>query len=84
MAQEVPKKQRAMVMEEMGGPVDYKQIPATAPKPGPDEVLVNIKYSGVCQTDLYAINGDWPLATKLPLVGRHEGAGMAVARDEMV
>ncbi|EXK23378.1 hypothetical protein FOMG_19842 [Fusarium oxysporum f. sp. melonis 26406] len=29
--------------------------------PGPDEVLVNVKYSGVCHTDLHAIMGDWPL-----------------------
>jgi D-arabinose 1-dehydrogenase-like Zn-dependent alcohol dehydrogenase len=46
--------------------------------------LVNIKYSGVCHTDLHAVNGDWPLATKLPLVGGHEGAGVVVARGELV
>lgn len=53
-------------------------------KPGPDEVLVNIKYSGVCHTDLHAVNGDWPLPTKLPLVGGHEGAGVVVAKGELV
>lgn len=47
-------------------------------------MLVNIKYSGVCHTDLHAVNGDWPLATKLPLVGGHEGAGVVVARGELV
>jgi len=46
--------------------------------------LVNIKYSGVCHTDLHAVNGDWPLDTKLPLVGGHEGAGVVVARGELV
>lgn len=60
----------------------YKKIPVQ--KPGPDEVLVNIKYSGVCHTDLHAVNGDWPLATKLPLVGGHEGAGVVVARGSLV
>ena len=60
----------------------YKKIPV--PKPGPDEVLVNIKYSGVCHTDLHAIKGDWPLDTKIPLVGGHEGAGVVVARGELV
>lgn len=54
------------------------------PKPGPDEVLVNIKYSGVCHTDLHAVNGDWPLPTKLPLVGGHEGAGVVVAKGDLV
>ncbi|KAL8945864.1 MAG: hypothetical protein Q9222_007656 [Ikaeria aurantiellina] len=82
MAQNIPDKQWAMVIEKTGGPVDYKQIPV--PKPGPDEVLVNIKYSGVCHTDLHAVNGDWPLPTKLPLVGGHEGAGVVVARGELV
>ena len=56
----------------------------TVPKPASDEVLVNIKYSGVCHTDLHAVNGDWPLPTKLPLVGGHEGAGVVVARGELV
>lgn len=65
-----------------GGKVEYKQIPVQ--KPGPDEVLVNIKFSGVCHTDLHAVNGDWPLDVKLPLVGGHEGAGVVVARGELV
>lgn len=47
-------------------------------------MLVNIKYSGVCHTDLHAVNGDWPLATKLPLVGGHEGAGVVVALGSLV
>lgn len=54
------------------------------PKPGPDEVLVNVKFSGVCHTDLHAMMGDWPLPVKLPLVGGHEGAGVVVQRGELV
>jgi alcohol dehydrogenase, propanol-preferring len=42
-------------------------------------VLVKIYFSGVCHTDLYAMNNDWPLPRKLPLVGGHEGAGVVVA-----
>jgi propanol-preferring alcohol dehydrogenase len=53
-------------------------------KPGPDEVLINIKYSGVCHTDLHALNGDWPLERKFPLVGGHEGAGIVVALGSLV
>lgn len=78
----IPTEQWAQVVEQTGKPVVYKKIPVQ--KPGPDEVLVNIKYSGVCHTDLHAVNGDWPLATKLPLVGGHEGAGIVVARGELV
>jgi D-arabinose 1-dehydrogenase-like Zn-dependent alcohol dehydrogenase len=35
-------------------------------------------------SDLHAVNGDWPLATKLPLVGGHEGAGVVVAKGSLV
>jgi len=82
MAPSVPSKQMAMVIEKTGGPVQYKEIDVQ--KPGPDEVLINIKFSGVCHTDLHAVNGDWPLATKLPLVGGHEGAGVVVAKGDQV
>jgi len=82
MAPEVPKRQMAQVIEKTGGPVEFKEIDVQ--QPGPDEVLVNIKYSGVCHTDLHAVNGDWPLPTKLPLVGGHEGAGIVVAKGDLV
>jgi propanol-preferring alcohol dehydrogenase len=82
MAPSIPSKQMAMVIEKTGGPVQYKEIDVQ--KPGPDEVLINIKFSGVCHTDLHAVNGDWPLATKLPLVGGHEGAGVVVAKGDQV
>ncbi|ORY70434.1 zinc-binding dehydrogenase [Pseudomassariella vexata] len=81
-ASDVPKEQWAQVVEQKGGPVVYKKIPVA--EPGPDEVLINIKYSGVCHTDLHAMNGDWPLPVKLPLVGGHEGAGVVVARGSLV
>ena len=54
------------------------------PTPKPNEILINVKYSGVCHTDLHAWKGDWPLATKLPLVGGHEGAGVVVAKGANV
>jgi len=82
MAPSIPDKQWAQVIEKTGGPIDYKEIDVQ--KPGPDEVLVNVKYSGVCHTDLHAVNGDWPLPTKLPLVGGHEGAGVVVSRGDLV
>lgn len=82
MATQIPQKQWAQVIEKTGGEIQYKEIPVQ--KPGSDEVLVNIKYSGVCHTDLHAWQGDWPLPTKLPLVGGHEGAGVVVATGELV
>jgi propanol-preferring alcohol dehydrogenase len=82
MAPQIPEKQWAQVIEKTGGEITYKEIPVQ--KPASDEVLVNIKYTGVCHTDLHAWQGDWPLDTKLPLVGGHEGAGVVVARGELV
>lgn len=37
----------------------------------------------VVHSDLHALKGDWPLATKLPLVGGHEGAGIVVAMGSL-
>ena len=78
----IPKTQKAMVFETDGGPYKLKDIPV--PTPAEDEILVNIKYSGVCHTDLHAWKGDWPLHTKKPLVGGHEGAGVVVAKGSNV
>ncbi|ODV88641.1 hypothetical protein CANCADRAFT_27660 [Tortispora caseinolytica NRRL Y-17796] len=78
----IPKMQKAMVFDKPNGPLEYRDIPV--PTPGPDEILVNVKYSGVCHTDLHAWHGDWPLDTKLPLVGGHEGAGVVVAAGNLV
>ncbi|EWZ34042.1 chaperonin 10-like protein [Fusarium oxysporum Fo47] len=79
---EIPKEQWAQVLEKPGGLVVHKKVPVHMP--GPDEVLVNVKYSGVCHTDLHAMMGDWPLKRKMPLVGGHEGAGVVVAKGELV
>ncbi|CCC08641.1 hypothetical protein SMACR_05994 [Sordaria macrospora] len=78
---DIPKEQWAQVIEK-DGVLTFKKIPV--PTPGHDEVLVNIKYSGVCHTDLHALNNDWPLPRKTPLVGGHEGAGVVVKKGELV
>lgn len=84
---DIPKEQKGVIFAQSGAPLEYKTIPV--PQVGHDEVLVNIKYTGVCHTDLHAWKGifsvfstdigDWPLKTKPNLVGGHEGAGIAVA-----
>ena len=78
----IPEMQWAQVAEKIGGPLVYKQIPV--PKPGPDQILVKIRYSGVCHTDLHAMMGHWPIPVKMPLVGGHEGAGIVVAKGSLV
>ncbi|EOD46593.1 putative alcohol dehydrogenase 1 protein [Neofusicoccum parvum UCRNP2] len=81
-APQVPKRQMAQVVETVGAAPVYKEIDVA--EPGPDEVLINIKFTGVCHTDLHAMQGDWPLPVKMPLVGGHEGAGYVVKKGELV
>ncbi|CAI8495024.1 unnamed protein product [Hanseniaspora opuntiae] len=82
MSPQIPETQKAIVFYKNGGELTYEDI--KTPKPKPDEILINIKYSGVCHTDLHAWKGDWPLDVKLDpyLVGGHEGAGVVVAIGE--
>ncbi|KAK3996224.1 putative alcohol dehydrogenase [Cladorrhinum sp. PSN332] len=77
----IPKDQMAQVIE-ADKAMTFKRIPV--PTPGPDQVLIHIAYSGVCHTDLHALNNDWPLPRKTPLVGGHEGAGTIVALGSLV
>jgi len=71
MAPQIPETQWAQVFEKTGGEIKYKQIPVA--KPASDEVLVNVKFSGVCHTDLHAWQGDWPLvrSSNDPILLKH-------------
>ncbi len=42
--------------------------------PGPDEVLIDVQYAGLCRSDLHEIEGVWP-ATCPTLLG-HEASGV--------
>lgn len=64
---------KAAVVHQFGDPLQIEERPI--PEPGEGEVLVRIQASGVCHTDLHAVEGDWPVKPKLPLVPGHEGVG---------
>ena len=57
---------RAAVAREFGAPLTIEELPV--PRPGPGEVLVKIEATGVCHTDLHAVDGDWPVKPALPLI----------------
>ncbi|WP_280232763.1 Zn-dependent alcohol dehydrogenase [Nocardia cyriacigeorgica] len=42
--------------------------------PGPDEVLVDVHYAGLCRSDLHEIEGVWPASC--PTVLGHEASGV--------
>jgi S-(hydroxymethyl)glutathione dehydrogenase/alcohol dehydrogenase len=62
----------AAILWEQGQPLSVE--PAELDRPGPGEVLVELKAAGVCHSDLHPARGDWP--AKTPLVLGHEGAGI--------
>ena len=66
---------RAAVLEETGGELGIHEL-ELAP-PGPGEVQVRLLASGVCHSDLNAIDGT--AETRCPAVLGHEGAGLVEA-----
>src|SRR5581483_2753685 len=42
--------------------------------PGPEEVLIDIHFAGLCRTDLHEMQGVWP--TTYPTVLGHEASGV--------
>jgi alcohol dehydrogenase len=70
---------KAAVLHEMGRPRPYANSKpltieeVTLDPPGPDELLIKIKATGLCHSDLSVVNGDRPRPT--PMVLGHESAG---------
>ena len=53
------------------------------PAPGPNDVAIDIKYCGMCHSDLHAVNGDWGI-NKHPMAPGHEVAGVVTSVGNMV
>ncbi len=47
---------RAMVFEEVGGPLRERELPV--PEPGPGQLLLKVRACGVCRTDLHLLDGE--------------------------
>ncbi|MDY0039215.1 MAG: zinc-dependent alcohol dehydrogenase family protein [Desulforhabdus sp.] len=74
-------KMRAMVLEKLGEPLCFKELPV--PQPSPQQVLVRVHACGVCRTDLHIVDGDLT-DPKLPLILGHEIVGTVVGLGENV
>lgn len=73
----IPQTMKAAVVTELGKPLDIREHPV--PQIGVGQVLVRVRASGVCHTDLHAAMGDWPVKPTAPFIPGHEGAGEIVA-----
>ena len=71
------KTMKAAVVEKFGEPLVVREVPI--PTPGPGQALVQVFATGVCHTDLHAVDGDWPVKPMMPLIPGHEGAGIVAA-----
>jgi propanol-preferring alcohol dehydrogenase len=76
----MPKYMKAAVIKEFGKPLEIrKDVPV--PEPGVGELLVRIKASGVCHTDVEVMMGAWaPIVEAVKAAGvtipGHEGVGV--------
>ena len=66
---------KAAVATKAGAPLTIETVQLGGPRAG--EVLVEIKASGVCHTDLFTLSGDDPEGI-FPAILGHEGAGVVV------
>lgn len=73
---------KAAVVHQFGAPLQIEEVAVKAP--GRNQVLVKVVASGVCHTDLHAVEGDWPVKPKMPLIPGHEAVGYVVALGEGV
>jgi propanol-preferring alcohol dehydrogenase len=73
---------KAAVAHQFGAPLSIDDVPLPALKAG--SVLVKVAASGVCHTDVHAVDGDWPVKPGLPFIPGHEGAGVVAAVGEGV
>jgi alcohol dehydrogenase, propanol-preferring len=73
----ITKTMKAAVVHEFGKPLTIEEVPV--PTVGQGQILVKIAATGVCHTDLHAVDGDWPFKPKPPFIPGHEGVGHVVA-----
>lgn len=71
---------KAGIVKQFGKTIDIEHT--DKPKPGKHEALVRLISTGVCHTDLHALEGDWPVKPSPPFIPGHEGVGEVVELGE--
>lgn len=77
----IPERMLAMVLKEQKKPLELKEV--AVPKPGPEQVLIQVHACGVCRTDLHILDGELT-EPKLPLIIGHQIVGEVVQIGEKV
>ena len=67
-------KMNAAIVEEFGEPFVLPEWDIPSPSVG--QIQVKTEACGVCQTDLHAARGDWPVKPTLPFIPGHEAIGV--------
>src|SRR6266567_8337732 len=70
-----------MVLETQKRPLKAREI--EGPRPGPGQVLIEVRACAVCRTDLHVVDGELT-SPKLPLVPGHEIVGVVVEKASNV
>jgi len=73
---------QAAVVHAFGKDLTIDNVPV--PTPGHGQALVKLITSGVCHTDLHAVEGDWPVKPNPPFIPGHECVGKVIALGEGV
>jgi alcohol dehydrogenase, propanol-preferring len=76
---------KAAILREFKTPLTIEEV--DQPKPGAQDVLIQVEACGMCHSDLHVADGDWPQIipiTKRPLILGHEIAGRVVEKGASV
>jgi alcohol dehydrogenase, propanol-preferring len=76
---------KAAILREFKQPLTLEEV--DRPKPGADDVLIEVEACGVCHSDLHVADGEWPQLvpiTKKPLILGHEIAGRVIEKGALV
>jgi len=55
---------KAAILRELKRPLIIDEV--VQPKPGADDVLIEVGACGVCHSDLHVADGDWPQIVSSP------------------
>lgn len=73
------KKYRAVMLTKKGGPEVLQVVELPLEEPGPGQLRVRVRATGVGSTDLTMLEGSYPFAPKIPFVPGYEVAGVVDA-----